>query len=279
MKEGIHPPSAKPRLGEYSAPGKSSSEQLETEARSVYFDILPENALDNIVRFFSDSPRAENWPNHASLDHIYDLFDVQGELGRFLFGRFSGVLVFPAYVESMDLDRTSLANEGIIACTEEFLLKILSSFETIIVENSAYHEEPLMFNLELLLKQWPDLRCLMLVPLDFYQTYWLKILGENLDTLHVSGCSLTSMMEIAIHCVNLRVLYMEKVRWSGIDPQKFWEALGENLETISAHVCSEFGGHTHSITKHCPKIKRLELSGKDDGIPKCIAFYGEQFFD
>lgn len=135
-----------PLLGEASGPGKLSGEQLVTLTRTLHLDNIPENALDNIMRFFSRSPRAENCLNHTSLVRIYGLYDVQGELGRFLLVRFTGVDVIRGYFEPMDLDRTRLANEDIIVCTSEFLLKlslsgrVITYFQTIVVGDSLFRE-------------------------------------------------------------------------------------------------------------------------------------------
>lgn len=94
--------------------------------RSLYFDVIPENALENIIRFFSRWPRVKNWPNHTRLEDVYGLYEVEGELGRFLLARFTGVHVATTR-DATDLNNLSDANEEIISCTEYFLTQISTS--------------------------------------------------------------------------------------------------------------------------------------------------------
>jgi len=117
--------------------------------------------------------------------------------------------------------------------------------------------------------------------LDTYygsQGNWFEKFGKDLEYLYVLGShdgSLTTM-KIAAYCTKLRHLAIKNVHWEGIDPAKFWKRVGKYLETVCARFDQENEGHTHYITKYCPNIKRLELLGNNDGIPECIAFYGEK---
>jgi len=251
----------------------------------LYFDRLPENALDNIVRFFSASPRAHNWPNFTQLENVHGLYDVHGEMGRFMLGRFTGVHVTRDFRRNnMDLNHLGVSNEGIIACANVFLMKLASSgrvipsFQTLVVGALQYKDEARDYNLDSLSKQWPNICCLLFASRHVYQGQWLTIFGKNLATLYARNPN----MDIPNHCTNLRHLYLRNNTWRGINRRMFWERIGKNLETISAHFFREVGYAEH-LTKYCPKIKRLDITGdidrlvwEQDVIAKCIASYGEQ---
>jgi len=70
----------------------SAKEQDATESPSLYFDTLPENPLDNIVRFLSDSPRAHDYS--AYIRNIFPLYAVKGDFAVFIRARFSALTLY-----------------------------------------------------------------------------------------------------------------------------------------------------------------------------------------
>lgn len=50
----------------------------------LYFDLIPQNALENIVRLPSTSPRDENWYWYLDADQIISLFRINGDFGLFM---------------------------------------------------------------------------------------------------------------------------------------------------------------------------------------------------
>lgn len=62
MSEAELPAPKRPRRLVRAERVVSSTE--EQGIQELVFDKLPEYAIDNVVRYLSDSPRAENWPLH-----------------------------------------------------------------------------------------------------------------------------------------------------------------------------------------------------------------------
>jgi len=193
MNDVIQPPPKKQRIGVDSALANTNIEQLEVKTRSLYFDLQPENALDNIVRFRSRSPWAINWPNHTLLEDILDLFGVAGELGRFLLGRFTGVYVIsdlPHWIE-MYFDNIGVKNDEAIICRPEFLWyfiksgRVIPSFKSILVGGKYRLHSSQMKDCDFdsLSKQWPNIR--RLIFLDQSVGNWFETFGKDLESLCV----------------------------------------------------------------------------------------------
>jgi len=75
---------------------KEEEEGEQVTARVVptmYFDNLPDNVLENIVRYRSKSPRARNWPSYIPAELLLRLFKAGGDLGQFCRTRFTAMCV------------------------------------------------------------------------------------------------------------------------------------------------------------------------------------------
>lgn len=70
---------------------RSDGEESPEILTALYFDSLHENAIDYVLRFLSDTRRAENRTRGIKLEEISGLYDVQGELGAFLYGSFTAI--------------------------------------------------------------------------------------------------------------------------------------------------------------------------------------------
>lgn len=262
-------------------PHSPSHEEPEMGTPPLYFDILPESALANVVRSFSRSPRAQNWPNYTFLDDVYHMYDVDGDLKKFMLARFSGVLVNCCErlsVSEMDLDHLQLADEDMIACTRDYILRlstsalVVPSFETIVVGDLSGEGTIRNSNFDSLTIQWPNVRCLFFARRCIYMKRWLDAFGGNLHALCFHPDASNPMIDLSQYSANLRHLYLGYI-YTGFNLD--WQRVGKYLETVSAYGIFDVEGITSNITKYCPNIKRLELPGHEL-VPKCVAFYGDQ---
>lgn len=58
-----------------------------------YFDLLPENANENISRYISVNPNSKQWPSFIDEQDVATLYNVDGEYKRFICGRFDAINV------------------------------------------------------------------------------------------------------------------------------------------------------------------------------------------
>lgn len=80
--------------------GVSPSESGGTDGSdpcSGFFDDLPCEVLDNILRYSNDMPNAKDWVPQIPLDIIIGFHGVEGELGRFMKNRFNMLCISESY--------------------------------------------------------------------------------------------------------------------------------------------------------------------------------------
>lgn len=276
------PPTKKPRLEASAMQVVSGNEGWEMLDTSSYFDRLPENAIDNVVRFLSDSPRANNWPIHISRN-ILGLFEVDGELGRFMSARFSGIFCYKG--ELKDISSFQLDKESVLSCEMESIEELFSSlsvpcvnsFRTFIVGH-GFPQKDIRCQIDYLSTKWPNVQSLILDCDAPEGRVWLEMFGKNLVCLRSEY--FLHWREISTFCPGLRHLYLGTVDCHGEYGYTFWKKVGKNLETLSIHVTLGGLNQISLIKEHCRGIKRLLLSGSDgevnDEISKRIVSYGDQ---
>lgn len=245
----------------------NDAEQKEIPTCLLYFDLIPENAIDNIVNWLSGSSRARNWISCITLEKISGLYNVKGELGALLQDRFTSLYFH---------------DEEATGSQREYLFKISlnvpigESFHTLIVDNSGSSLEVVRNQAHFISARFSKIRSLIFYRGSTYEErVWIENLGENLTSL---DCNYDHR-SIAIHCTNLKHLYLRGMILGGYSTMKFWETVGEHLEMLSVYAPVETMKHIEAIEKYCRKIKQLELhaycDAVSDAISKCIASYGD----
>lgn len=68
----------------------------------MYFDLIPNNANENITPYLSARPDAEYWAIYINEKHVITRHFVDGELGRFISTLFESICVSPR--ENFDLE-------------------------------------------------------------------------------------------------------------------------------------------------------------------------------
>jgi len=253
-------------------------ESKEMAARMLYFDILPENAISNIVRFLSTSPRAEKWANYINLADISGLYDVKGYLGTFLLTLCNALRLGDENVSSfLSLDDIEPAEA--IGCEPEYILdsslpeRAAKSFRTLIVRHNGVSED-VRSHIDFISEKFPNIRKL-LVGFVMTDRVWIKKFGPKLESL---DCRILSS-DIPKYCPHLRHLYLYSMRRYDSD-MEFWEKSGEKLETLEVERPVNTIDVIGFVEKFCRKIKRLGLSGANESvqqaISKCVASYGNQ---
>jgi len=249
----------------------------------LHFDILPENALGNVVRRSIDSARATKSPKRIKLEDISVFFGVSGDFGTLLQSRFTTLrLQTPDYGCS-----GAEQEDDIIDCTPEILLstKVPNEFgesiRTLIVQIPFVSREAVRERADFVSTKFPNIRSLILRVNAPSERVWLKMMGthSNIKSLRTYGTEYTS---IATYFPYLRHLHLYKLNTSGYSDKLNWKKVAANIETLS--VCNlltiENIDEIESVTKYCRKIKHLELSGMDeaakDAISKCTSSYGGQ---
>lgn len=245
----------------------------------MLFDTLPENALDNIVRFFSGAPRAENWAAAVNLADILTLYGVDGALALFLLSRFTGV--FLAHDVDISIVRAPATTveylglpKGAVVTSEANALQKLPASALKCIETLIFVAP---FSVALL-EQCPNIRSLVLAGADEPPVEWAKNIGHKLTSLEL--CSDVRLMD----CTNLHQITLNFVCRNdenhNVNRAMFWENLGHKLEKLSIVVAENNEGEISLVEKYCRNIKWIRATGThraaNERISECIASYGKQ---
>lgn len=256
----------------------SSREELEEDRiPTLYFDILPENPIETILRFISLYPRAKKWARGINLEDISGLYNVRGELGSFLLTRFTAIRIIS------DDNWCRDTYEEAILCRVKSLLDLSlpdrfgESFHTLISEVSGETSEITAKLVAFISARFPHIRSLDMRRNWNGDYIWIENLGSSIETIRSDRYDYE---RIAKYCPRLKHLYLYRMTWPVDCKVNLWEKACENLETLSVLDLSLEVNAVEAVEKYCRKIKHLELRGSYDGIQdaisKCVASYGSQ---
>jgi len=154
----------------------------ESVARSLYFDIVPENAIANVVRFLSESPRAEKWANNIDLAKILGLYHLKGELGAFMFTLSTTLRLNSANITGLSSSESEPAKS--IGGEPEYLLdssipeRVAESFCTLVIGYDVVYEVAKR-HVEFISGKFPNIRELILECMEGSEQFWIKKLGVS----------------------------------------------------------------------------------------------------
>jgi len=282
MAQSSRSPSKKRRIHPQPLTFIANDEQSEEiPALSLYFDTLNENEICNVVRFLSESPRAENWRNCIDLSDILGLYEAEGKLGTFMLTLCTALRLSSRNISFYGLFRGE--TEEAIRCEPESLLhlslpeRVAESFCTLFVrydvpdELDEYVADEIV---DCISENFPNIRELHL-DVGLTEGDWIRELGQRIESLYCDDF----LMDVAKCCPNLRHLYLYDIVGHKYDV-KSWEKSLENLETFCVLRATQSIDVIEFVEKFCRKIKRLELDGGGDevqeALSKCISSYGNQ---
>lgn len=264
--------------GQEENSGAMSSAQLEW---TLFFDIMPQETLDNVLRFFSDLPHAVHWSKHIPLSYITPLYRVRGGLGVFINTRFRTLCI------SCTMDcpherifyKWKVPNESIL-CTyyaEDALDFVLGgggqSLHTLIIANSKYDVIIEEFH-----RACPNVRSLSVVE---NIGKWSSMFAPQLEKLEVARWRPFGF--IPKHCSSLLELIFHYKGTFGLpylDISAFdWGNMSGKLESLvlTMIIISEDG--LKNIQKQCKNLKYIDIRSSSEfalHIAEFIASYGKQ---
>lgn len=71
---------------------KKRNETSELAAlRRLYFDVIPNNTMENTVIYVSDDPNEKKWAESIDYEDLMPLYKAKGDLGKFIAQRFNAI--------------------------------------------------------------------------------------------------------------------------------------------------------------------------------------------
>jgi len=269
-------PRKKSTTAEGGRSGDSSSDPIES---ALFFDAVPQELLDNVLRFLSLVPHAVNWDIRVRLIDVMELYRVNGGLGTFLSTRFHTLSVS----KSTDgyHEHQSDKFDDICERSGNFL-------RTIVIGEGMYDEEKNGRDIVLDFRAaCPNVRSLNVVE---QLGRWASAFGTQLEKLDITS----DMVTVAIpnYCPSLRKLnflgmsFRESISsegpfddydsiLNGID----WEFIGSKLESLTLSRVSITDGELKRMRKHCGNLNHIKIRSNDTeskAIADFIVSYGDQ---
>jgi len=249
----------------------------------LYFELIPSDALENIVRFLSESPRANDWHRRIPSNNIAALFGVSCDAQTFIRSQFHTVHVLSKhrlheYANSniiWALKKEAVAD--LIACGAEFIDTLV--VDTIVIQ--GLHR--------ILDRKCPNLRKLAILNVESANEAkgWLRKFGAKLQCLQIECFHPSNHAILAIekYCPGLREVYLRAVAEDHVRNTALWKTLGDSVQILTVQL--QFAGveQVACIQEHCRKITRIHLEvvvnlheGDEEfnnAYADCIASYGD----
>jgi len=233
---------------------------MTVEESALYFDILPEDSIRNIVRFLSQFPRAEQWAIYMFLTRISKFLFVKGKLGKDML----------AFCTALRVEREPLAVTSslrleppeAIGCTPEELLDIFlpKSFRDSIWALDLRYKVP-SEHLKSFSVKFPNITQLDLGFDD-------RPTSSRRDDISTSSRNEADSAAIADYWPNLTHLYLYDpgmYKWD----EKAWENIGKKLRVLEVPKPLDIDT-IDLMRKSCQNLKRLRLFGSDKAAREAI---------
>lgn len=260
-------------------PNKSSEKLL-------YFDFLPEEANENVMRYLSRAPGVEGWPGFVQKQDIATIYNAAGELGRFASSRFTCILVSEKNEDGNDDDDDVPAetetDEWIqirdknINIAVDALMRGGGAFKEIYVDTASAKQFLTSNMLDDISQNCPNIESLYL-PSEGGRA-WLERFADRLRTLKFTSGSPRKSIVAIQYCSNLRVLTLKDVNKCDVARTNIWAKIGETLQVLSIKFMYSGEEQIRNIEEHCRKLKHMDVCGLYNmaALSKCLASYENQ---
>jgi len=257
----------------------------ETKEKALYIDTLPDIPLETIVRFLSDSPRAENWP--AFIRNIFPLYAVKGEMTAFLRSRFNELTIYgeeqnPRKYHALGAREGTSPNhiKGKWSDIVKYLTQSSSAgkaFYTLELNNHSYKKSKIRVCPRILREIFPNARNFNLLSYTDECALWIREFHDCILSLTIYDSNL--LPHVAVFAKNVRHLSLDTTFKSGSGGENLWATVGKTLESISMKFCSEEMAEIASIQSFCRNLKDIHIQTSSrlmlEALCTCILSYGE----
>jgi len=252
---------------------------------TLFFDIVPQEVHENVLRFFSRIPQARNWETHIHLLDLLGTFRVSGQFGAMMRNRFTSLCV-SATVNCLH-ERTSwhwkLPTEGILSTND---IKVAHAYvlaggghalNTLAIGQNVMHKVEAETGgiVEDFFRTCPNVKSLSV---HDPRGAWVSRFGRKLKKLEYSAISTHVISQF---CSSLEELNVQIFEFApAYDDCVLWEKLGGNLKVLTLDCIDTFPPCTlQNIGKYCRNIRHLFVYGfvhDRSPVVDLLCSYGKQ---
>lgn len=223
---------------------------------ATFLDALSVDAVVNILRFFSDHPRASNWESYVQMEVLFVLYCSSGRLSEICREHFTEVCIDGG--DEAHATALTLRKRESFLCNKEKLEKKRMRMMQIGAQNIAklFAYRPLFRGTH---KRLINLKELELVHTSHDVANILNGLPSQLDALYLRfALSKMQIDAIAMYCKRLCKL---ETQLGEHDFEKLFESVGPGLEHFAVHFYSRklSSKNLFHIKKYCRNLYSLGL--------------------
>jgi len=115
-------------------PPDDAMEVNRVPAERLYFDLLPDNTIENVARLFRMKQKATNWARFLRSNDAACLYGVDGELAKFICYRFNAVLRSRWKYEGNESKSLLALKDAELVC--RILMRVGENFKFLHLDNS-----------------------------------------------------------------------------------------------------------------------------------------------
>lgn len=249
----------------------------------LYFDSIPDNALENVVRYLSLSPRAANWPSYLLVELLTRLYGTPGYLGEFCRTRFTSLCISDTKcIYELEKDIWNNRTRGMLWAQRK-----RSAYDVVI--HGGGHLRTLFIgptyarqihNSDMLDDFSAKCANLTALSIESDGRAWIERFGARLEALELGlDPSRSAFFAIQNYCTNLRELTLNAVHKTDVGRSNIWQKIGATLEVLDVAFHFPCAGEIVKIEKHCRKIRHLHVEEEEainTALASCLASYGDQ---
>lgn len=259
-----------------------SAEITTTTAIIMYFDLIPENALVNVLRWTSVAPRSKYWRNFVLPREIIPMYGVSGELGKNLLVLFDTLQLENWIDESLGgrekEHRMVKRHQDDVSMRHlrDLVLFPGTKFRSLHIGYECGVDIELV---QLLAKTTRSHAFSELERLSVVSHYdeWLPVVGNTLKSIAIQKVESGYLFDIPKYCPNLREL-----RLNNFDErlsEAFWERVGVHLEVLEIFEIHPSRCTIKHIKNRCLKLISIQIHvtyGQEIEYTKLLISYGER---
>lgn len=254
---------------------------VEEPSKRLLFDLLEDNALENVTRLTSSNPNRGDWPMGIHEDAVSVLYEIESYYEKFIASRFDSIYSSPVrnpFRGEHDTGNGLLINNPQLAYN--ILMRTGENIKKIHWDDSEVEDYfPFGDKMAELSTKCTNLESLSFGYCDAYIP-WIKTFGHQLRSVSFHNrISHDIIGAVGSHCteiceLNISPMFSLDTEWSNL-----WRTIGRTLQVLSLELCGHGEEHLPEIEKYCRKLKRIDIRGDFPpfaGLARCLASFGDQ---
>lgn len=253
--------------------GRAANEGQYARGNNTYFDQLPMDAVLNVVRFLSRTPRLPDWKSRLEVSTVLLLNGLEGQISSAPANLHETLCIHK--FRSNDVHNYGRKNMIITDSFQSFkeLVPLTGTQYSSLDIRTDFEDGP---NLAKFVTE----HCTNIERLAFFRSNpscWLESFGEKIRYIRLYEH--VPLLDVQVNCPFLRELQIDALNSEKTTEGKLWETIGDTLEFLRIREL-KYGNETiMRIEKYCRKLTSVHIEKMEDCETiylECLRSFGSQ---